>query len=414
MACNNQVIVGGTSSSYVGLSSKKYMELEEVRKGFDNFSINTLLKQYGYRNRPLPFEQAYLLGAFALAPFVEQLRSITNVPKETIIVQSIAALSTFHTRAVYQQEESEQQIAGICAAIFDYDIGTSQKGFLHPSAEVMDNCGMGGDLYRTPNLSTIAGIIAAADGINILKHGSPGNTDNIGSSDFLHHCGVNFFPSRTRVEEAIQHCHFGYTDALDQGYKRIHIQTHELAKIAHMNDIIGPITNPVSPQYMKKRVLGVNHLIPPERVAKAYRVLNEAGVTNVEHALVIRGFADATQNGGIDEVSLMPGGTLVAELCMGDIKVYSLFAQDFGFENMTPGELDPGTEKAECSRLILSGQIRDRRKDAAVANAAILFYLAQGLSIKEGVDKAEGLLDSGRPYETIREYANFVRNEKEA
>jgi len=395
---------------------KKYLGVKELADEIKktDFSVNSILKINGYRNIPLSFEQAYLLGAFALAPYVKELQDLVDFPKELLLTQSVAALCTLHNRALYQNKASAEQIAGICAAVFDYDIGTSEHGFLNPQvSEVMDNCGMGGDLYRTPNLSTIAALIAAAGGINMLKHGSPGNTDNTGSSDFLAHCNVNLFPSKKVVERAVQELHFGYTDALDEGYKRIHTQTHQFAMLAHMNDIIGPITNPIHPKYMKKRVIGINHLIPPERVADAYRILNERGITYVEHGLFIRGFVDQEKNGGIDEVSIMPGGTIVAELVEGEIKTYTLFARDFGLEKICAKELDPGENKAETSRQILSGEITDGKTETALANAAILFYLAQKLSLPEGTEKAREVLKSKRPLQILEQYAKQSYGGKE-
>lgn len=372
------------------------------------FNINHLLKHNGYQNQPLSFDQAYFLGAFSLSPYVSELQDVFQLSRESVLVQSVAALCTLHNQALYTKEGSAEQIAGICAAVFDYDIGTSSSGFLIPRVdEVIDNCGMGGDLFRTPNLSTIAALIASASGVKMLKHGSPGNTDNIGSSDFLLHCGVNLFPIKEKIEEAVEKINFGYTDALDSKYKRIHQQTHEYAKLAHMNDIIGPITNPVNPKLMKKRIIGINHLVPPERVAEAYQILNQKGITDVNTGLFIRGFCNQKRNGGIDEVSIMPGGTKVAELYGSEIRVYDLFAKDFRLKEISSEELNPGNNKAETSRKILSGEILDRRVDAAVVNAAIIFYLTERLNLKEGTEKAREILKSGRPYQLLQDYAKF-------
>lgn len=394
------------------IAPKKYLNLSELERKVreHRFEVNLLLKEKGYRNKPLDFEEAYLLGTFALAPYVSELQPLFDLPRELILIQSIVALSTFHNRATYQQEDSAEQIAGICAAIFDYDLGTSENGFIDPAVDlVLDNCGMGGDLFKTPNLSTIAALIAAADGVKMLKHGSPGNTDNVGSSDFLAYCGVNLFPETGIIEEALAKLSFAYTDALDERYKRVHTQTHHLARIAHMNDIIGPITNPTNPSSLKKRVLGINHLIPPRRVAEAYHLLNQKGLTFVEQALFVRGYADKEGNGGIDEVSIMPGGTLISELNNGQINDYHLTARDFGLEEIDAAEINPGNNKAETSRKILRGEITDGRREAALANASIIFYLTAGLSFKEGTEKAREVLASGKPYQVLQEYAQMTQ-----
>ncbi len=374
--------------------------------------MNTLLKQYAYQNKPLDFDQAYLLGIFSLIPYITELRGLLDLPTEMITLQSIAALCAFHNHALYQKENSGEQIAGICAAIFDYDIGTSLNGFLIPQKEVMDNCGMGGDLYRTPNLSTIAALIAATGEISMLKHGSPGSTNNVGSSDFLQYNQVYLFPSTETIIKTIQKYNFGYIDALDENYKRIHILSHGKAKLAHMNDIIGPITSPVHPSSLRQKILGVNHLLPPERVAEAYLILNAKGITSVEQGLFIRGYSSTEREEGIDEVSITSGGTRVVELDRGKVISYHLFARDFGLAEVGIQELDPGVDKALTSTNILRGKILGAKKSAVLANAALLFYVAQGKEFNKGTNLARLILDSGLPYALLQQYAHATRFDK--
>jgi hypothetical protein len=142
---------------------QKYMSIEELKSEARDFSVNKLLKVQGYQNKPLSFDQAYVLGAFSLSPFVSALNGIFEMPTAKVHIQSVAALTTFHNRAVYQDQDSGEQIAGICSAVFDYDLGESSAGFVNPNVnEIIDNCGMGGDLIKTPNLSTIAALIASS------------------------------------------------------------------------------------------------------------------------------------------------------------------------------------------------------------------------------------------------------------
>lgn len=388
---------------------------EEVRELAKGFSVNYLLKHNAYQNKPLNFDTAYLLGVFTLSPYQRPLERVFKIDPALAEKQSIAALCALHNRETYTSVESSEQIAGICAAVFDYDIGLSENGFLEAEIEyAMDNCGMGGDLYRTPNVSTLAALIAAADGVNMCKHGSPGNTDSTGSSDFLGSCGVNLFADKELVKEGLQRFHFGYTDALDTKYKSIHLQTHNSAHVSHMNDIIGPITNPLHPRLMKKRCLGVNHLLEPRIVAEAYHILNQKGITSLEHGFFVRGFVDQERNGGIDEVSIFEGGTSVAELKDGNIKVYDLKANTFGISPRKYSEPPKGKKgKAKFSREILEGKINGMPRDLILANTAILYYLAEGVDFAEGFKRADVVLESGEPLKNLQRYTTFVgRQEK--
>lgn len=377
---------------------------EEIKELMESFSVNSILKHKAYQNKPLDFETAYILGCFALLPYKEAFNgSVGEEEKDIAEKQSLATLCSLHNTDIYKKAKAPEQIAGICASIFDHDIGMSEYGFLEPQIEdCMDNCGMGGDLYRTPNVSTIAALLAAADGIPICKHGSPGNTDSTGSSDFIKHCGVYSFPDKETVKQGLENFCFGYTDALDTGYKSIHKQTHESAGLAHMNDIIGPITNPVHPSLMKRRVLGINHLIEPKVVAETYQILNEKGITNLEKGLFVRGFVTSDREGGIDEVSVFEGGTKVAQLEDGIIKEYDLYASDFG--TPTQKYTEPPTEKSQYSYDILKGAVEGPSKDLILVNAAILYYLSRKCSFQKGFREAENTLESQHPLHNLEQY----------
>jgi len=371
------------------------------------------LKDHAYQNIPLTFDEAYSLGLYALEGCAGN---------QFAQIQSIATLSALHTCSTYAWQWSEgakrrhghhlpknaaEQIAGVCAAVFQNDVAVSQFGFLEPSVTyAMDNCGMGGDLIVTANVSTIAALIAAASGIPMCKHGSPANADNgrHGSSDFVSLLGINTYATKEEVEKCVEVEGFGYTEALDVRYKRIHLQTHKVAELPHMNDIIGPITNPLSTHLMTRRVLGVNHLVSPRVVAEAYQILNERGVTNLQHGVFIRGFTDSCRYEGMDEVSICEGGTQVAELRDKSICEYHLNANDFGLDPVLPASISPphGISKGDFSLGILSGKIQGPPLEMVFANAALLFYLAErSQDLRECYAVAETVYRSGKAYEKM-------------
>ena len=307
--------------------------------------IKHFLKEHAYRNIPLNFKEGYKLGIYALEG--------CNGDNALAKIQSISALCALHTKATYdwknQGENHEhilprnasEQIAGICAAIFEEDIEKSKSGFLNPKVSyAMDNCGMGGDLVTTANVSTIAALIASAGNIPMLKHGSPANADKgrHGSSDFVELCGIDTMALKNKVERCLETHNFGYTEALDPNYKHIHLQTHKIAMLPHMNDILGPITNPLNPKLHTRRVLGVNHLIDPKIIAEAYLILNKKNITNMQHALFVRGLVG---NEGVDELSICKEGTLVTELKGENILQYKLYPEDFGLKPVSHYSISP-------------------------------------------------------------------------
>ncbi|MCJ7429144.1 MAG: hypothetical protein MUP66_02015 [Candidatus Nanohaloarchaeota archaeon QJJ-5] len=388
--------------------------IDELTDKSDDFSIKTTLKEHGYQDEPLSFDDAYCLGAFtSYALGNEDLDHVFETDRETAMYQSITALSVLHDQELYSKEDAHEQIAGINAAIFDYDIGPD--AIVDPDvATAMDNCGMGGDMYRTPNVSTLAALTVAADDINMCKHGSPGNTDSTGSSDFLEHLGFDLMAETDKTEKAVEEHGFGYTEALNTIYKDIHRQTHEQAELPHMNDIIGPITNPLRAKTHSQRVIGVNHLMDPETVAKTYRELNEQGVTDTDHMIAVRGFVEPDEASGIDEASIMSGGTIVAELQDGKIQTYELDADDFGLPEAEYSDIDPTNydmSKAAMGEAILQGEITNGARDLIAANAALLYKLEHDMPLEDGARRAREILESGDAYENAKKAAAASRGE---
>lgn len=368
------------------------------------------MKDHAFRNIPLDYEEAYDLGIYALEGC--NGNSLAQI-------QSISALCALHTKATYAYTKknnegkswrhvlpgnASEQIAGICAAIFKYDIANSEFGFLRPHVHhALDNCGMGGDLIVTANVSTISAFIAAAAGIPILKHGSPANADSgrHGSSDFIDLCGIDTYATKKQIEKCLEINKFGYTEALDTRYKHIHLQTHKIALLPHMNDLIGPITNPLDPKLLDRRVFGVNHLLRPKTVAEAYRILNEKKITNMKHALFVRGFVETE---GIDELSICKEGSLVAELKNNEISEYWLYPENFGLKPSKPHFISPpkNISKGEFSLKILKGEVSGPPLEMILANSAILFFLEErSCDLKECYLQAEETFASGKAYEKM-------------
>lgn len=347
--------------------------------------IKRILKHYAYRNIPLRYDDAHALGLHALAG----CRGDSLAQR-----QSTAVFCALNNAATYgwkknghadcgdAPESASEQIAGIAAAVYVHDIGESPAGFLEPKVPyAMDNCGMGGDMIVTANVSTLAALIASAAGIPMCKHGSPANADEgrHGSSDFITQTlGIRTDVPKNRMEQCVEQHAFGYTEALDERYKTIHSQTHRFAFLPHMNDIIGPATNPLASHVHTRRMFGVNHLITPYVVADAFRILNAKCIMRLEHGLFVRGFVDATSSIGMDEVSICAGGTSVVELKDGVLTEYHLRAEDFGLDPVPVEAISPppGMSKGEFSKAILYGEIDGPPLQMVLVNAAMLFYLA--------------------------------------
>ena len=85
---------------------------------------------------------------------------------------------------------------------------------------------------------------------------------------------------------------------------------------------------------------------------------------------------------------------------------------DFGIEEIDITQIDPGIDKAETSRRILAGEIVGGKRDAALANAALLFYLANATPLQKGTALAREILESGIPYQILIQYAIDTTNDR--
>lgn len=370
--------------------------------------INRLCKYFVQQGKALPYNEAYELGQASVEAAIGGDRMLT--------IDTTSILTALYHVTTLSHEDAPAMIAGLSAAVFKFDIGESPQGFLNvPGLDyAMENCGMGGDTIVTPNVSCLSAICAASAGITMIKHGSRSHSDagKSGSSDFLEKCGIPLDLEVERTRSLIKACNIGYIDAVDARFKRIHKITMKESNVSHLNHVVGPITSPVNPLLLRRRVLGVNQLVSPEVVAKAYRILNEKGVTHMEHALIVRGRGENKAD-SMDEVSIASGGTELVTLRDGKIHSRFLFAEDFG---LRPTSLDnlrvpSGQTKGSYSMAILRGEVEGPAVDFICANAALLFHLADpSLDLRTCAQNARKHLSSGKAYAHLQNIRSFLGN----
>lgn len=116
--------------------------------------------------------------------------------------------------------ETAEEIAGVWEAICDID---TVKAVPDVNDILVDNCGTGMDAVKTFNISTAASIIAAADGINIARHGARAITSVCGTVDILETLGVDVECPPQYVKNSIEQTGIGiYNGMSPQGFIRRH------------------------------------------------------------------------------------------------------------------------------------------------------------------------------------------------
>ncbi len=294
----------------------------------------------------------------------------------------LAALSTKSTKA-----ETIDEISGCAAAMREQATPVP-----HPGMEVLEIVGTGGDGAHTFNISTTAAMVIAASGIKVAKHGNRAASSMSGTADCQEALGVNIQQDPDKALKLLQEvgiC-FLFAQKYHAAMKYVGPIRKELGFRTVFN-ILGPLTNPASPEYF---ILGVYDEYLVEPVAK---VLAKLGV---KRAFVVYG------QDRLDEISAS-APTTICELKDGYYRTDVIRPEDFGLTRGKKEELVGGTpaENADITRGILSGMIKGTKRNAVLLNAGAALYIGgKADSMADGVKLAGELIDNGAAMAKLEAY----------
>lgn len=299
---------------------------------------------------------------------------------ETSQTQNAAFLAAMSTKSA--RAETTDEIAGCAAAMREHAVK------VNAGMEVFEIVGTGGDNAKSFNISTTSGIVAAAGGVKVAKHGNRAASSKCGAADCLEALGVNIDQSPEKCIELLKTagmCFF-FAQKYHTSMKYVGAIRKELGFRTVFN-ILGPLTNPGNPSM---QLLGVydDYLVEP-----LAQVLVSLGV---KRGMVVYG------TDKLDEISLS-SPTKICEIRDGWFKSYTITPEDFGLKKCSKEELKGGTpaENAEIVRTILKGE-KSPKRDAVLLNAGASLYIAdKAPSMKDGVKLAGELIDTGKALETL-------------
>lgn len=310
---------------------------------------------------------------------------------ETTQVQTAAFLSALSTKST--KSETIAEIAGCAAAMRSH---ATKVDYDKPLLEIV---GTGGDKAGSFNISTTAAFIIAAGGAKVAKHGNRAASSKSGTADCQEALSVNIEQSPDLCKKLLDEvgmCFF-FAQKYHTAMRYVGPIRKELGFRTVFN-ILGPLTNPASPETM---ILGVydESLVQP-----LARVLTSLGVKD---GMVVYG------QDCLDELSTACP-TTVCEFHGDDYLSYVLTPEELGMKRCTKEDLRGGSpeENAQITRDILSGKETGAKRDTVLVNAAAGLYIA-GLapSLKDGVTKAQELINNGKAAETLEEYVRLSNQE---
>lgn len=279
--------------------------------------------------------------------------------------------------------ETSDEIAGAAASM-----RANAVPFQTSKTLLADSCGTGGDGSNTINISTTAAIVAAAAGINMVKHGNRSVSSNSGSADLLKALGINIDMSPEQAARCLDNTGFTFLFAPHYHSGVRHAMGVRTAlKSRTIFNILGPLANPAAPEVQLLGVYDPSLCLP---MAETLKTLG------TKRAMVVHG-------AGTDEIALH-GTTKVVELNNGELSEYTLTASDFGLANYSLEQLaGQGPEyNAKASLSILQGQGEMAHNAAIIANVAALLYLTDKAGdLKSAADQVSNLLASGKAMDTL-------------
>ncbi len=299
---------------------------------------------------------------------------------ETTSTQNAAFLAALSTKSA--KAETTDEIAGCAAAMREHAVQVKT------GMDVFEIVGTGGDNAQSFNISTTSALVAAAGGMKVAKHGNRAASSLCGTADCLEALGVNIDQSPDKCVELLNKvgmCFF-FAQKYHTSMKYVGPIRKELGFRTVFN-ILGPLTNPGSPAM---QLLGVydEYLVEP-----LAQVLVSLGV---KRGMVVYGMDK------LDEIS-MSAPTKVCEIKDGWFRTTVISPEDFGFERCIKEDLKGGTpeENTKIVRDILGGQ-KGNKRNAVLMNAGASLYIGgKADSMKEGIELAAEIIDSGKALETL-------------
>jgi anthranilate phosphoribosyltransferase len=287
--------------------------------------------------------------------------------------------------------ETAEELTGAALAL-----RSVAEPFPSPDHLFADSCGTGGDCSGSINVSTAAGIIAAACGLPVVKHGNRSFTSKCGSADVLESLGAKLDVSPPASRQILDRTGFCFLLAPAYHPGIAHAgPVRRALRVRTVMNLLGPCLNPARPRV---QLVGVPDPSLLEPIAKTLRALG------VERALVVHGC-------GLDEIAVH-AFTQAVRLTDGRLERLEITPEQAGLKRY-PRETIAGGEPAANARLlvdILGGRGSDAQRAIVAINSGALLHSA-GIAddLRDGVDRALDSISSGRARQLLDDFVEASR-----
>jgi anthranilate phosphoribosyltransferase len=249
----------------------------------------------------------------------------------------------------------------------------------------IDLCGTGGDGKDTFNISTLSSFVTAGAGVHVTKHGNYGVSSSCGSSNVMEYLGITFSNDITFLKRCIEEAGICVLHAplFHPAMKNVAPIRRELGVKTFFN-MLGPMVNPAFPN---SQLVGVFSLELLRLYGFLYQKTDKK--FSIIHAL-----------DGYDEISLTGTTKLVTN--RGESTVNP---EDFGLNKLSAISIGGGNSveaSADIFMKVIQSKGTPEQHQVVCANAGMAIATALQISPKEGFEKAQESLESGRAFDALK------------
>jgi len=259
---------------------------------------------------------------------------------------------------------------------------------LHPAipdgAPTVDTVGTGGDGSGSLNLSTGTGLLAAAAGARVVKHGNRSVSSKSGSADMLECLGMPLPLDEQASIDSLGALNFTFlfAPAYHPAMKAI-MPVRSALGVRTVFNVLGPLTNPAAPPYQ---------LIGAFSREAAKLMADTLSGMPIERAFVVHG------EPGWDEAT--PAGEFVLyDVRPGSVTESRRSPEEYGMSRCAPAALHGGDAAYNAAELVrvLTGDDQGAHRDALLMGTSLVLEVV-GLAdnMSDGVARAAEAIDSGQ------------------
>lgn len=278
--------------------------------------------------------------------------------------------------AMTERSETADEIAGAARALRARYIPVAGPD------DAIDVCGTGGDGHHTLNVSTAVGLVVAACGVPVARHGNRAISSLSGVADTLEVLGLDMAAAGRTAEKTLAEIGICFLFAPNHHPAMVRIQPirKRLGRRTIFN-LMGPLSNPVG---IRRQLIGIAR---PGYVSIYGDATARLGTTRT---LIVSG------DEGLDELSLA-GGNEMADVAGHEFSMQRVDAGMAGL-NHAPLEAIRGGDPAHNAKALaalLDGATGAYRETVKFNSAAALMVAGRTADWAEGAAMAAEALDSG-------------------